>query len=292
MAPLNLLDLKGKTAIVTGASYGLGATFAEALAAAGANVALSARSQDKLDQVARRIGDGGGKALAVTCDVANSSQVRDMVAEAWQHFGRVDILVNNAGTASDFGIMPEKIPDRLFEQTIQVNLNGVWYCCREAGARMLADGKGGSIINITSIMGLSGQADMSPSYQASKAALVNLTRNLACSWGDRRVRVNAIAPGWFPSELTGPVFGMPGFLDWAGKLAALKRIGDPSELIGPLLFLASDASSFVTGHTLVVDGGYSAGVGSAPFPDGLYETLRSVMPDGLADQIVPPSTST
>lgn len=291
MAPLNLLDLKGKTAIVTGASYGLGATFAEALAAAGANVALSARSQDKLDQVARRIGDGG-KALAIACDVAHSSQVRDMVAEAWRHFGRVDILVNNAGTASDFGIMPEKIPDRLFEQTIQVNLNGVWYCCREAGARMLADGKGGSIINITSIMGLSGQADMSPSYQASKAALVNLTRNLACSWGDRRVRVNAIAPGWFPSELTGPVFGMPGFLDWASKLAALKRIGDPSELVGPLLFLASDASSFVTGHTLVVDGGYSAGVGSVAFPDGLYETLRSVMPDGLTGHIVPSSKST
>jgi NAD(P)-dependent dehydrogenase (short-subunit alcohol dehydrogenase family) len=287
----NIFNIAGKTAIVTGASYGLGATFAEALAVAGANVVLSARSRDKLQEVARRIADKGGNTLVAPCDVAQSAQVQTMVAGAWRHFGRVDILVNNAGIAADSGIVAEKIPDDLFEQTIQVNLTGVWYCCREVGARMLGDGKGGTIINIASMMGLSGQRDLSPSYQASKAAVINLTRNLACSWGDRGVRVNAIAPGWFASEMTGPLFAMPGFADWVDGLAALKRAGDPKELVGPLLFLASDASSFVTGHTLVVDGGYSAGIGSTTFPDGVYETLAAGMPNGLGKHIFPIKTT-
>jgi NAD(P)-dependent dehydrogenase (short-subunit alcohol dehydrogenase family) len=287
----NIFNIAGKTAIVTGASYGLGATFAESLAVAGANVVLSARSKDKLEEVARRITDQGGSTFVAPCDVANASQVRQMVDDAWQYFGRVDILVNNAGIAADSGIVAEKVPDDLFEQTIQVNLTGVWYCCREVGARMLADGKRGSIINIASMMGLGGQRDLSPSYQASKAAVINLTRNLACSWGDRGVRVNAIAPGWFASEMTGPLFAMPGFAAWVDGLAALKRVGDPKELIGPLLFLASDASSFVTGHTLVVDGGYSAGIGSTTFPDGVYETLAAGMPNGLGMHIVPVKTT-
>ncbi len=283
----NIFNIAGKTAIVTGASYGLGATFAEALAVAGANVVLSARSKDKLEEVALRITDKGGSTLVAPCDVADAAQVRQMVADAWQYFGRVDILVNNAGIAADSGIVAEKVPDELFEQTIRVNLTGVWYCCREVGARMLGDGKGGSIISIASMMGLSGQRDLSPSYQASKAAVINLTRNLACSWGDRGVRVNAIAPGWFASEMTGPLFAMPGFSEWVNGLAALKRVGDAKELIGPLLFLASDASSFVTGHTLVVDGGYSAGIGSTSFPDGVYETLAAGMPNGLGKHILP-----
>ena len=152
---------------------------------------------------------------------------------------------------------------------------------------MLADGQGGSIINIASILGLGGLADASASYQASKAAVVNLTRSLACSWGNRGVRVNAIAPGWFPSEMTAGIFGMPGFLDWAKSLAAMKRIGDPEELVGPLLFLASAASSFVTGHTLVVDGGYSAGVGCCSLPGGVYQTLAAAVPHGLGIPITP-----
>jgi NAD(P)-dependent dehydrogenase (short-subunit alcohol dehydrogenase family) len=283
----NIFNIAGKTAIVTGASYGLGATFAEALAVAGANVVLSARSRDKLNEVARRIADLGGNTFVAPCDVGESSQVQCLVDDAWRHFGRVDILVNNAGIAADNGIVAEKVPDDLFEQTIRVNLTGVWFCCRAVGARMLADGKGGSIINIASMMGLSGQRDLSPSYQASKAAVINLTRNLACSWGDRGVRVNAIAPGWFASEMTGPLFAMPGFSDWVDSLAALKRVGDPKELLGPLIFLASDASSFVTGHTLVVDGGYSAGIGSTTFPDGVYETLAAGMPNDLGKHIRP-----
>jgi NAD(P)-dependent dehydrogenase (short-subunit alcohol dehydrogenase family) len=283
----DLFSVRGKTAIVTGASYGLGVTFAEALAAAGANVVLAARSRDKLEQVAARISEQGGKALAVPCDVAQSGEVNELFTRTSARFGRIDIVVNNAGIAAEVGIVPEKVPDEAFARTLQVNLNGLWFACREAGARMLADGKGGSIINIASILGLGAHADLAPAYQASKGAVITLTRHLACSWGNRGVRVNAIAPGWFPSELTAGVFSMPGFLDWAGKLAPLKRVGNPNELIGPVLFLASDASSFVTGHTLVVDGGYSTGLGASRLPDIYYETLASTVPDNLAVPIQP-----
>jgi NAD(P)-dependent dehydrogenase (short-subunit alcohol dehydrogenase family) len=274
----DLFRLDGKTAIVTGASYGLGVTFAEALARAGANVVLAARSREKLEGVAGGI---DCNALAMACDVGVASEVAELFTQACERFGRVDIVVNNAGIAADAGIMPEKVPDGLFQQTLQVNVTGLWYCCREAGARMLADGKGGSIINVASILGLGAVGDLSPAYHASKGAVINLTRHLACSWGNRGVRVNAIAPGWFPSEMTAGLFSVPGFLDWANGLAPLKRVGRPEELIGPLVFLASDASSFMTGHTLVVDGGCSAGMGANPLPQSLYEALAASVPEGL-----------
>jgi NAD(P)-dependent dehydrogenase (short-subunit alcohol dehydrogenase family) len=280
----DLFSLTGKTAIVTGASYGLGVTFAEALAAAGANVVLAARSKERLEQVATRIGPA---ALAVPCDVADPAQVTALISSACDRFGRVDILVNNAGIAGDGGIMPEKVPDEIFAQTIAVNLSGLWYCCREAGARMLADGRGGSIINLASVLGIMGQADLSPAYHASKGAVVNLTRHLASSWGNRGVRVNAIAPGWFPSEMTAGLFGMPGFLDWARGLSPMNRVGNPSELVGPLLFLASDASSFVTGETIVVDGGVTAGGAAGRMPAGFYQTMSAALPPELAGHILP-----
>jgi NAD(P)-dependent dehydrogenase (short-subunit alcohol dehydrogenase family) len=283
-----LFDLSGKTAVVTGASRGLGAAFASILAEAHAHVVLAARSREALEETARQIAATGGTAFALPCDMTEPPQVAAMVEETWRRFGRVDVLVNNAGIIADAGVMPEKISDELFLRTIQVNLCGVWTCCREAGARMLADGRGGSIINITSVLGLAGQADLSPSYQASKAAVINLTRNLACSWGNRGVRVNAIAPGWFPSDLNAKAFRMPGFREFAAGMAPLRRIGEVRELAGPLLFLASNASSFVTGHTLVVDGGISAGAGAATLPDGFYETLAKKMPAGLGTRIDPP----
>ena len=194
----------------------------------------------------------GGDALAVRCDVADASEVKDLFACACARFGRVDVVVNNAGIAADAGIIPEKVPDELFIRTLQVNVSGLWFCCREAGARMLADGKGGSIINIASILGLGALVDLSSSYQASKGAVINLTRHLASSWGNRGVRVNAIAPGWFPSEMTRRV------LETKPEIVEripLHRLGGPYDLKGAALFLSSGASDFVTGHTLVVDGG-------------------------------------
>jgi len=268
--PEKLFDLTGKTAIVTGASTGLGVTFAETLSAAGAKVVLAARRTDKLKAVAARLTGQGGSACAIPCDVTQPDEVRALVAKAWDQFGRVDILVNNAGIVAEAAHVPERIPDDLFEQTIRVNVLGLWTCCREVAARMLADGKGGSIINIASVAGIGTGKDFPSAYQASKAAVIGLTKNLACSWADRGVRVNAIAPAWFPSEMTAGILALPSFIEWVKLGCPMRRPGDPKELAGPLLFLASNASSYVNGHTLVVDGGTTASVGSSPFPDEVY----------------------
>ncbi|HSF32615.1 MAG TPA: glucose 1-dehydrogenase [Candidatus Tectomicrobia bacterium] len=282
-----LFDIRGKTAIVTGASSGLGMTFAGVLAERGANVVLAARRTERLKQVAEKISQAGGTAFPVTCDVSDPDQVKAMVDASVEHLGRIDILVNNAGVASDGGMMPEKVPNEIFEEVVRVNLLGVWYCCREVGQRMLSDGKGGSVINIPSIAGLNGMQNFPVAYQATKAAVINLTRNLACSWADRGIRVNAIAPGWFPSEMTGPYLGAPVFLEHAKKMAPMGRIGDPSELAGVLLLLASGASSYVTGHTIAVDGGVSASMGLPFMNEELFKLFSEVMPGGLGQRIMP-----
>lgn len=280
-------DLKGKTALVTGASSGLGVTFSRALANAGANVVLAARRVDRLEQLASEIGAQGGKALALKCDVGDPASVATSVAAAWSRFGRVDVLVNGAGVVAEAALVPERVPPELFEQTVRVNLMGTWYCCREVAALMLADGKGGSLINIASIAGLSGTANFPPAYQATKAAVINLTRALACSWADRGVRVNTIAPGWFPSEMTDQVFAIPAFKQWVTDSAPMKRVGDPEELVPALLFLATDASSFVTGHTLVVDGGLSAASAGGRIPEEVSRIFEEVVPNGLGRRIMP-----
>ena len=268
----------GRTAIVTGASSGLGVTFARVLSDAGANVVLAARRVDRLEQVATELRARGANVLVQECDVANSASVAAMVAASWERFGRVDILVNNAGVVADAGIFPERIPDEMWLQTINVNLNGLFWCSREVAQRQLADGKGGSIINIASIMGLSASQNLASAYQASKGAVVNLTKNLGVSWADRGVRVNCLAPGWFPSEMTDPFLAVPAFSDRFTYSAPMARVGRPEELGGALLFLASDASSFVTGHTLVVDGGVNAAGGTAPlYTDELYAAQAEVM---------------
>lgn len=278
MAVTDRFLVTGKTAIVTGASSGLGVTFARVLAEAGAKIVLAARRTDRLEKVAAQIRGCGGKALVHTCDVSSSSEVAGLVERAWRQFGRVDILVNNAGVAAEAGFFPERTPDDLWLQTIGVNLNGLFWCCREVGQRQLADGKGGSIINVASIMGLSGAQHLASAYQASKGAVVNLSRNLGVSWANRGVRVNCLAPGWFPSEMTNAWFGVPEFLERFSSSAPMGRIGDPDELAGALLFLASDASSFVTGQTIVVDGGLSAAGGMAPpYSEELYAAQAAVV---------------
>ncbi len=270
--------LTGKTAIVTGASSGLGVSFAEALSQAGANVVLAARRVEKLDDVASAIKAAGGTVLVQECDVTDSASVAAMVAAAWARFGRVDILVNNAGVAAEAGFFPERIPDDLFMATINTNVNGLYWCCREVAQRQLADGKGGSIINISSIMGLGASQNLASAYQASKGAVVNLTKNLGVSWADRGVRVNCIAPGWFPSEMTTGWFAVPEFLDRFQNSAPMARVGDPDELTGALLFFASDASSFVTGQTLAVDGGVTAASGTAAlYSAELYAAQAALM---------------
>ena len=278
--------LAGKTALVTGASSGLGETFARALAGAGANVVVVARRVDRLKKLADELKGSGVRAVPLACDVGDASAVAKMVSAAYESFAKIDVLVNCAGTAADAVFAPEKVPPDAFEQTLRVNVLGLWFCTQQVAQRMLADG-GGSIINIASVAGTMGIADFPPAYQASKAAVINLTRSLACSWADRGVRVNALAPGWFPSELTDGVFAIPSYKDWAANSAPMRRIGDPQELVGALLFLATDASSFVTGQTLAVDGGLTAGAPGAP-PD-VRQIFAKHLPDGLGAPVAPRS---
>jgi NAD(P)-dependent dehydrogenase (short-subunit alcohol dehydrogenase family) len=279
-------SVRGKTALVTGASSGLGVTFARALADGGAQVVLAARRGDRLRTLAKEIEAEGGVAMAVVCDVADPEQVEELVERTCDEFGRVDVLINNAGIAADAGPMPERLPHAAVEQVLRVNVLGTWYGCRAAGARMLADGKGGSIVNIASIGALGGHPGLPVGYCASKAAVVNLTKNLAAMWADRGLRVNAIAPGWFPSETADPFLAPHAFSRNELALQPTGRFGDPDELVGAVLFLASGASSYVNGHVLVVDGGVSASWGAPRYTEDLY-AFHAVMAPGLGERIQP-----
>ena len=283
--PTDRFSLEGKTAVVTGASSGLGVTFAEALAAAGANVVVSARRADRLAEVAKVIGD---RALAVTCDVTDPEACEALMSAAVSHFGGLDVVVANAGAVPEGGAMPEKIPSGMFAESINVNLVGTFNTCSAAGRHMLADGSG-SIINIASIAGMGGHFNTPAGYSAAKAGIINLTQHMALRWGDRGVRVNAIAPGWFPSEMTNQVLEVPAWLDRLNSQTAMHRIGQPDELVGALLLLASNAGSYMTGQVIAVDGGMSSSIGQAPYPEELYGLHAMIMPDGLGERIMPTS---
>lgn len=250
-----LFSIENKVAIITGASSGLGVTFANALADAGAKVILAARRKDLLDQLVEKLQTTGKEAMAVACDVTREDDVTRLVDTAMENYGQVEILVNNAGIANS--VPAENETADQFRQVVDVNLTGSFLCARQCGAVMLEAGKG-SIINIASMMGLVGIGQIPQSaYNASKGAVINMTRELAAQWARRGIRVNALAPGWFPSEMTNDLFESEEAVRFLRRKTPMGRTGNPSELIGPLLLLASDASSFMTGQTLVVDGGWT-----------------------------------
>lgn len=268
----DLFDMSGKVAIVTGASSGLGVTFAQALGEHGASVVIAARREQRLKKLAARMTASGVPTLAVRCDITDLAQVEGMVKKTLRRFGRIDVLVNNAGGVMEESPYAEQVTDKGFADTVQVNLMGTWYCTRAVESHMLAQ-RSGSIINISSIGGLGGILPIGPAYAAAKAGLVNLTRILALNWADRGVRVNAIAPGDFPSETSEPYLSLPGMKARASAMSAMGRIGVPSELTGALLLFASDAGSFITGQTLAVDGGLSAGLGVIPVDEAGHEVF-------------------
>lgn len=247
--------LDGRVAVVTGASSGLGANFARSLAAAGADVVLAARRVDRLQALASELTEAGSRALAVRCDVTDEDDVDRLVASSVAELDRVDILVNNAGVSDPQPAESESIAS--FRRVVDVNLSGVFLCAQRFG-RLFLEQKSGSIVNIASILGdvASGQIPQA-SYTAAKAGVVNLTRELAAQWARRGVRVNAIAPGWFPSEMTEGMFDDDRALQWVRKRTPLGRAGEAHELSGALLFLASDASSYCTGQTIKIDGGWT-----------------------------------
>ena len=249
MTITDLFRLDDKVAVVTGASSGLGVAFAQALAEAGADVALGARRTEMLEDTAAQVRDTGRRALTVTTDVADPESCTALVAAAMAEYGRVDILVNNAGIGTAVPATRET-PEQ-FRQVIDVNLNGSYWMAQACGRVMQP---GSSIVNISSVLGLTTGGLPQAAYSASKAGIIGLTRDLAQQWTGRKgIRVNALAPGFFASEMTETY--PDGYLDLAMMRVPSGRLGDATELAATLVWLASPAAGYVTGQTIAVDGG-------------------------------------
>ena len=249
MTVMDLFRLDGKVAIVTGASSGLGVAFAQALAEAGADVVLGARRVDRLEETRTLVEAVGRRALAVQTDVADPDACQALVDAAMETFGRVDVLVNNAGVGTAVPATHET-PDQ-FRRVIDVNLNGCYWMAQACGRVMQP---GSSIVNISSVLGLTTAGLPQAAYASSKAALIGMTRDLAQQWTGRKgIRVNALAPGFFASEMTEQY--PDGYLDAMGARIPAGRRGEGVELAAALVFLASAAGGYVTGQTLPVDGG-------------------------------------
>jgi NAD(P)-dependent dehydrogenase (short-subunit alcohol dehydrogenase family) len=245
----DLFRLDGKVAIVTGASSGLGVAFAQGLAESGADVVLGARRADRLADTARLVEGAGRRALAVATDVSDPDSCTALVEAAMAELGRVDVLVNNAGVGTAVPATRET-PEQ-FRQVIDVNLNGCYWMAQACGRVMQP---GSSIINISSVLGLTTAGLPQAAYAASKAGLIGLTRDLAQQWTGRKgIRVNAVAPGFFASEMTEQY--PDGYLESQQARIPMARKGDPAELAATVVFLASAAGGYVTGQTLAVDGG-------------------------------------
>jgi 2-deoxy-D-gluconate 3-dehydrogenase len=254
-SPLDAFRLDGKVAIVTGASRGLGRAIALALAGAGADVAVAARSRPDLEETARQIEALGRRALAVPTDVAEYMEVEALVEHTAATLGRLDIVVNNSGIAQ-VTPLAEMAPED-FRRTVDVNLVGVWNGCRAAAARLIAQ-RAGKVINLASVLGATGLPGYS-AYAASKGGVMALTRALAVEWARHDVQVNAIAPGWFVTDMNAEAFDNPKVRERLLRDVPARRTGRLEE-IGPLVvFLASRASDYMTGQIVFLDGGHSAG---------------------------------
>lgn len=250
--PLSMFRLDGQVAIVTGASSGLGERFARVLTAAGARVALAARRLDRLESLASELPGS----LAVAADLREASDRERLVASVMDHYGRVDILVNNAGITTVGGIEVESI--ETFRMTMEINVTAVWHLCKLVGPHMIAQG-GGSVVNIASMLGVVGATPVKQAnYSASKGAVINMTRELALQWSRKGIRVNSLCPGWFLSEMTEGMDTDEGSMRYVQQNSPMPRLGAADELDGPLLLLASRAGGFMTGHALLVDGGWTA----------------------------------
>ncbi len=257
MDTLDLFRLDGKTAIVTGGGRGLGRYMAEALSDAGANVALCSRKIEPLEEVREEIEARGGKALAVACDVTDSDDVEKVVRETEEAFGGIDVLVNNSGAT--WGAPAAEMPLEKFDQVVQVNVRGTFLMSQTVGRRMIERGSGGNIINISSIAGLlGGDPDymQTVGYNTSKGAIISMTRDLATAWAPHDITVNAIAPGWFPTRMSGGL--IENFEEKMLSGIPLNRFGDSEDLKGVVVFLASPAAAYITGQTISVDGGATA----------------------------------
>jgi NAD(P)-dependent dehydrogenase (short-subunit alcohol dehydrogenase family) len=254
MNTMDLFRLDGKTAIVTGGGRGLGRYMAEALSDAGANVALCSRKIEPLEEVRDEIEARGGRALAYSCDVTLQEDVERIVSATEEAFGSLDVLVNNSGAT--WGAPPTEMPLEKFDRVISVNVRGTFLMSQAVGRRMIERESGGTIVNVASIAALvGGNPDymQTVGYNSSKGAVISMTRDLATSWAKHNITVNAVAPGWFPTRMSGGL--IEEFEERMLKDIPLGRFGNPEDLKGVIAFLASPAAAYLTGQTIVVDGG-------------------------------------
>jgi NAD(P)-dependent dehydrogenase (short-subunit alcohol dehydrogenase family) len=250
-----LFDLTGRVAIITGGSVGLGRQMAEAVAEMGAHVVLGARKEERSEQAALELERLGVKAVALACDVRNQDSIHRMVDRTLSQFGRIDVLINNAGISWGAPVEEMRLED--WNKVIETNLTGTFLCAQAVGKIMIRQGRG-KIINIASVAGLGGAPAELPAigYHASKGGVISFTKDLACKWAIHNIQVNAIAPGWFPTHMSNRV--LQHHKELFLSHIPLRRFGNEHDLKGAAVFLASDASDYVTGHVLVVDGGQSA----------------------------------
>lgn len=254
MDPLEWFRLDGRIALVTGASSGIGAALAEGLAGAGARVALAARRTDRTQALAETIRASGGQAVSIPLDVTSVDSIRRAFDEVESSLGLPTIVVNNAGIAEAGSFL--KTPRDSLDRTMGTNFFGVWDMCQEAARRLVAARSPGSVINVASVLGLGASVGYA-SYSASKGALIQLTRTLALEFVRHGIRVNALAPGWFVSEMNHEFFASEAGRAYVQRIPP-GRTGELSELVGPLLLLASDAGSYINGTVMPVDGGHHA----------------------------------
>lgn len=249
-----MFDLGGKRALVTGGGTGLGRAMAHALAEAGAAVALAARRREKLEGCAEEIRALGGTARAVSCDLTRPESIRDAAREVEDALGGVDILVNNGGVSGEG--WARELPLERWNRVLETNLRGAFLMCQAIAPGMIERG-GGAIVNVASVAGLIG-VKMLSAYAASKGGVIQLTKTLALEWAKTGVRVNALAPGYFLTDINREFFGSEAGERLVRAHIPMGRVGRPEEIKGAVLFLASDASGFMTGAALVVDGGQCA----------------------------------
>jgi NAD(P)-dependent dehydrogenase (short-subunit alcohol dehydrogenase family) len=250
-----LFDLTGRLAIVSGGSMGLGRQMAEGLAEMGANLVLCARKRERCEEAAKALRGLGVQTLALECDVKDKAAIQRVVDDTLAKFGRIDILVNNAGVS--WGAPVEEMTLEQWDKVLSTNLTGTFLFCQAVGKAMIAQSSG-KIINIASVAGLGGASSelQAIGYHASKGGVIAFTKDLACKWAPHNIQVNAIAPGWFPTHMSGWIIEHR--RDSLLAKIPLGRFGGDHDLKGSAVFLASDASAYVTGHVLVVDGGQTA----------------------------------